>query len=32
MYLSRGSLEADSIRFYKMGMEHNGAPYLGRQQ
>jgi hypothetical protein len=32
MYLSRGLMVADSVRFYRMGMEHNGAPYLGRQE
>ncbi|MGE5498644.1 MAG: IPT/TIG domain-containing protein [Syntrophothermus sp.] len=30
MYLSRGSLARDSVRFYKMGMDRNSAPYLGR--
>lgn len=31
MYLNRGSLDTDSVRVYRMGMEKIGAPYNGRQ-
>lgn len=30
LYLCRGSLVRDSVRFYKMGMDRMCAPYLGR--
>jgi len=30
VYLNRGTLLKDSVRVYKMGMDKNGAPYLGR--
>lgn len=30
VYLNRGTLLRDSVRVYKMGMDKNGAPYLGR--
>lgn len=32
MYLNRGmSLDRDSVRLYKMGMQYEGAPYYGRE-
>ena len=31
-YLNRGSLSRDSVRVYRMGMEKEGAQYLGRNQ
>jgi hypothetical protein len=30
LYLSKGKTNTSSTRFFKMGMEQNGAPYLGR--
>jgi hypothetical protein len=30
LYLSKGKTNTSSTRFFRMGMEQNGAPYLGR--